>query len=150
MEEVKYPVKYVTVWVYGLIILKAYLVSERIVYLENGDKSHMYYVVFPYKNEVERIRKREIYYYDRQYPIYDSSNKFFYSNAEYVNNIFDSYEETSKLVNEVNKKEHIIEKEIEKLKQIEEKLLELTKDMKTKTEKERTLILDKKNGGIKL
>ncbi len=119
-KEVKYPIKYAVMPVkendcsYGKlgqecrvvanIVSKCYVVSEKKLYLGDGNYKTLYEVVFPYKKvctEIEVHSEHSI----PEFNIYSEC-----TNSICVNQLFDSYSDTLTVVNKLN--EDILYQEI--------------------------------------
>lgn len=110
-----YPVKYAAMpiieqvgWSHGLhelernyavvcyIVSKCYLLSDKTKYKENGENEKEYEVVFPYQ-------KGQYYGWERVTPSFNIFN-YTCTNSEFVDQVFDSYEEAVEAVTQKNKK----------------------------------------------
>ncbi len=110
-----YPVKYAAMpiieqvgWSHGLnelkrnydvvcyIVSKCYLLSDKTKYKENGKNEKVYEVVFPYQ-------KGQYYSWERVTPSFNVFNHAC-TNSDFVEKVFDSYEEALEFVTQKNKK----------------------------------------------
>ncbi len=144
------------------IVSKCYLISDRTKYKENGKSEKEYEVVFPYQNSQNHN------VWERNVPSFNNGC----TNSEYVEKVFDTYDDALKFVTEknkelynnelktlpnrnnlndqVSKKRQEFSDRLSKYKQLEQQILSNTRGLEQSSVKELDKIIINNKGKMKV